>query len=181
MKRYLVILLIIAFLVPGCSGLKKQISQLDHGLSQKKILELWSEPTEKVHAGTTRSGYAVVLWIYIEKANETVLIFVDGELYNWIVNDPEAVFKELQNLDIQSADASRFGLMQYQKSLQDSANEAIKTQRTMDIIRSYQNHKTIQMQMQTQQIMQTIRQQQMRQPPPAPPPPPPARPHRQNH
>jgi len=173
MKSYLAaICIILVLLCSGCGTLKKKTAQLEHGMPTAKIVELWGQPTEKIKAGTTPKNYPVEVWGYYRKGippfgkdEDLILIFVDGELYSWAVNDPEFIFKELSELEVFKTDPSEFGLMQYQKSLRESTNQAIQTQKTMDVIRSYQLHRNTQINIQTMQQMRILQQQQLHKPP----------------
>lgn len=137
----------------------------------EKVASLWGQPMEKVTAGVTSNNYPVELWVYhrngtlLRKGEECTLIFVDKELYLWAFNDPDRVFKTLLQLGVFQEEASNFGLLQYQQSLRDSVEQSEQNRKTLETIRSYENFKNTQMQIQTMQQMQTIRQQQLRPPP----------------
>ena len=168
-------LLIITLILPGCATLNKKASKLSHGLSQSEVIALWGEPEEKVKLGLSKNNYPVEAWEYYQKAipflrkqQDCVLVFVDEELYNWVIDDPETIFKLMVELGVFKENLSEFSFQQYQKSLQDSATQAIETRKTMDIIRSHQLYENTQRNMQTIQQMRTLQYQQMQ--PPSPPP-----------
>lgn len=175
---YVALLLIFLLILPGCATLKNKTTNLSHGLTKAQVIELWGEPKEKVQLGLSKNNYPVEAWEYYQKAvpflrkeEDCVLIFVDSELYTWVINDPEAIFKEMVKLGVFKEGISEFSYQQYQKSLQDSATQAIENRKTMDIIRSHQFFQNTQRDIQTMQQIRTMQQQQMR-----PPPPPPQRP-----
>jgi len=166
------------FVLPGCATLKTKTSKLSHGLSQAEVISIWGEPKEKVKLGLSKNNYPVEAWEYYQKPipffrkqQDCVLIFVDGELYSWVIDDPEAIFKLMVGLGVFKEQFSEFSFQQYQKSLQDSANQAIEIKKNMDIIRSYQLYQNTQRNLQTIRQMRTLQYQQMQ-----PPPPPPQRP-----
>ncbi len=130
----------------------------------------------------TPNNYAVEVWEYYRKGvpafrkeEDAILIFVDGELYQWAINDPEFVFKTLVELGVLPPEESEPAFLEYQRSLQKSAEEAVRAQKTLETLRAYEQYKNTQMQLQTMQQLQTIRQQQIVPPPPLPPVQPPVR------
>lgn len=174
-------IIIMLFLCSGCATLHKKTAQLECGLTMDKVIALWGQPKDTIKVGLTPNNYSVEVWEYsrkgvpaVKKDEDAVLIFVDGELYQWAINDPEFVFKTLVELGVLQPEESEPGLIEYQRSLQKSAEEAVQTQRTLEIIRAYEQFKNTQMQIQTMQQLQTIRQQQII-PPPQPPVQPPVR------
>ena len=175
---YIALFLVFSFILSGCATLKKKTTKLSHGLTKAQVIELWGEPKEKVKLGLSKNNYPVEAWEYYQQAipllrkeEDCVLIFVDSELYTWVINNPEAIFKEMVKLGVFKERISEFSYQQYQKSLQDSAIQAIETRKTMEVIRSYQFYQNTQRDIQTMQQIRTMQQQQMR-----PPPPPPQRP-----
>ena len=182
MKKYFVLIILSAFLISGCAAFNQKTQTLSHGLTPKEVIALWGEPQDKTGLGLTKDNYPVEIWVYSQKASlfhaahECVLIFVDSELYRWITDDPKAVFEELAVLGVIKKDDSYFGLEQYKKSLQDSANQAIETNKLLEVIRSYKMHETTMRDIQTMQQIRTIQQQNIKPVLPPPPPPPPQKP-----
>lgn len=166
--------MIIALFLGGCKTTAK-IPQLTNSLSIKSVIELWGDPQEKTQVGTTPKKYPVELWKYSfkkghslsGKPEEWVLIFVDSELYLWLEDDPDKIFKELLTLGVYGDEEMSF--LENQNSQQNPAIKAEETRRTMDILHTYQLYQNTQMQIQTQQLLQTLRQQPVYLPPPAPP------------
>lgn len=169
---YIALLLVLSFALTGCATLKKKTNKLSHGLTKAQVLEIWGEPKEKVKLGLSKNNYPVEAWEYYQgaipffkKEEDCVLLFVDSELYTWVINDPEAIFKEMVKLGVFKKDISEVGFQQYQRSLQDSATQAIEIRKTMDIIRSHQLFQNTQRDIQTMQQMRTLQQQQIQFPP----------------
>ncbi len=183
MKKFIPIIMLIVLFLGGCKTAAK-IPLLKNSLPMCEVLKLWGSPNQKIQVGSTRKDYPVELWQYgFKKGNSVsgkkenwVLIFVDSELYLCIGDDPDRIFKELLSLGVY--DEQQVEFLENQKSSQDAATKAEENRRTMEIIRTYQFYQNTQMQIQTQQLMQTIRRQQMYIPPPVPPTPP-AKPIRQ--
>ncbi len=180
MKASLGLLIMITFILGGCTTYSKNVKKLSHGLSKQQVVELWGNPQQKTAMGFSRENHPVELWFYSQKAassrhgHEYVLIFVDSELYRWFVDNPKGVFNTLAALGVIKKKNAELGLEEYQRSLQNSVNQAIQTQKLMELINSYKMNEVTQRNIQTMQQMQTIRQQQIH--PVAPPPPPPRAP-----
>ncbi|MBU1086042.1 MAG: hypothetical protein KKD05_00825 [Candidatus Omnitrophica bacterium] len=174
MKKLLLIFMISALFLGGCKTTAR-IPMLKNSLTPKAVIELWGNPLEKIQAGSTPKNYPVELWKYSfkkghslsGKPEEWVLIFVDSELYLCTEDNPDKIFQELLNLGV--FDDEEITLLENQESLQNAATKAEENRRTMDIIRTYQFYQNTQMQIQTQQLLQTLRQQPVYIPPPAPP------------
>ena len=171
-EKTILAIIMLLFVCPGCATLHTKSAQLENGLSMEKISALWGRPNDTIKVGLTPDNYVVEVWEYRRKAfslfrkeEDAVLIFVDGELYQWAINDPEFIFKTLVQLGVLKPNELDMGLSEYQRSLRNSAEEAVRTQKTLEIIRSYENFKNTQMQIQTMQQLQTIRQQQILPPP----------------
>ncbi|MFH1094024.1 MAG: hypothetical protein V1739_07730 [Candidatus Omnitrophota bacterium] len=171
--------------------MKKKSSVFAHGMTEAQVIELWGQPAEKVKVGLSKNNYPVEVWTYHQKAlallrkeEYCVLIFVDGELYNWAINEPDFIFQELVKLGTLKPGATDFTRSQDQKSMQDAANQAEQTRKMMEVIRTYNFFQNTQRDMQTMQdikTMQNIRNMQQQRPLlPPPPPQSPARPLRQN-
>ena len=183
MKKFIPIIMFIVLFLGGCKTATK-IPQLKNSLSMSEVLNLWGNPDQKIQVGATRGNYPVELWEYsFEKGHSIsgkqekwVLIFVDSELYLCIEDDPDRIFKELVSLGVY--DEQQIEFLENNKASQDAATKAEENRRTMEIIRTYQFFQNTQMQIQTQQLMQTITRQQMHIPPPVLPTPP-AKPIRQ--
>jgi hypothetical protein len=174
MKKYLLVFILFAFILASCAP-KAKMAQLQNSLSPSAVIQLWGNPQEKIQVGTTSKNYPVEIWKYSFKKNHSlsgkqenwVLIFVDSELYFWTEDNPDKVFKELVSLGVY--DQKQLDYLENQEYLQDAATKAKETRDTLETIRNYQLYQNTQMQIQTQQLMQTIRRQQMYVPPPVPP------------
>lgn len=177
MRKFLPVFILLTFILGGCVTTPK-IPPLKNSLSFDAVIELWGNPKERIQVGTTSANYPVEIWKYIfekgrsasSKKEEWVLIFVDSELYLWTEDDPDKIFKELVNLGVY--DDEQIDLLRNQESLQNAATKAEENRKTMEIIRTYQFYQNTQMQIQTQQLLQTIRRQQIYIPPALPPAPP---------
>ncbi|MBU4305144.1 MAG: hypothetical protein KJ893_05950 [Candidatus Omnitrophica bacterium] len=178
MRKIILYLLLVLFILPGCATLNKKSRQLNLGLSQEKVIELWGKPADKMPIGITEQNYPVEIWEYTRKSffmskkkELCALIFVDKELYFWAVNDHKRIMEELVKLGVVKEPPMDFELYQYRKSLDDAATQAEQTRKTNETIRTYEFYKNTQMQIEHQRQMQTIQQQQMRPPviPPAQP------------
>lgn len=183
---YIAVFLIFSLILPGCTTMKKKSSEFSHGMTQAQILELWGNPEEKTKVGLSKNNYPVEVWTYHQKAlalfrreEYCVLIFVDGELYSWAINEPEFLFAELVKLGTLKPGTTDFTRTQNQKSMQDAVNQAEQTRKMMEVIRTYHFFQNTQRDIQTMQNIRNMRQQQQMLPPP-PPPQRPARPLRQN-
>ena len=181
MRKILVFLMLLILITSGCAGKKKPL--ITTGLPQEQVKELWGEPSYKIPLGMTEKKYPVEIWEYqqsrslFRKAITHTLIFVDNELYGFAVNDPDTILKLLDKLGVIPENTPDLATRNYQQWLNSIAVEAQKTRQTMDIINSYKNQQTIQMQIQHQQQMRILQQQKM---PILPPPSLPPQPVRQN-
>ncbi len=145
-------------------------------MTKAQVIELWGAPEEKVKIGVTKNNYPVEVWTYHQKAltlfrkeEYCVLIFVDGELYNWAINEPELIFQELVKLGALKPGATDLTRMQNQKSLQDAVNQIEQTRKMMEVIRTYHFFQNTQRDIQTMQNIRIMHQQQQMLPPPPPP------------
>ncbi len=181
MRYYIVFLLIILITLPGCATLKKKSSKFSHGMTQAQVIEIWGEPEEKVKVGLSKNHYPVEIWTYHQKAltlfrkeEYCVLIFVDNELYNWAINEPEFIFQELVKLGALKPGENDITNTQNQKSMMNAVNQAEETRKLIEIIRTYNFFQNTQRDIQTMQdikTMQNIRnmqQQRLMIPPPLP-------------
>lgn len=184
-RYYIAVLLISSLIVPGCATLKKKSSDFAHGMTQAQVIELWGKPEEKAKVGLSKNNYPVEIWTYHQKAlmrkeEYCVLIFVDNELYNWAINEPDLIFQELVKLGALKPGETAFTQTQSQKSMMDAVNQVEETRRLMEVIRTYNFFQNTQRDMQTMQdikTMQNIRNMQQQRPM-LPPPPPIQRPQR---
>jgi hypothetical protein len=178
MKNLFCWIILISLIAGGCAGPDRK-PELKNSLSPDSVKQLWGDPQEIIQVGKTNDGYPVEVWEYRFKKDTDlwVLIFVDSELYFWAKNDPEKIFEQLITLGVYDQD--KFELLEKEKELNRAATQAEENRKTMEIIRTYQFYENIKMQIQTQQIMQTIQRQQLQLPPNLPPPPPAKPPMRQ--
>ncbi|MFH2138946.1 MAG: hypothetical protein ABII88_10645 [Candidatus Omnitrophota bacterium] len=174
MRRFITILILIAFTSAGCATAQKKKPALENGFTMEQVVQLWGEPSTKAPVGMTRDKYPVEVWDYKEKGSLfkkdkiISLIFVDGELYSWAEDNPGAIMDELQKLGVISTEYTDFDMQHYQQWLRSITEEAIRTKQTLDTVNTYQNSQRIQMQIQHQQQMRILQQQQLRIPLPPP-------------
>lgn len=164
MKKVICILIIFTLINCGCATLSKKKQNLTPGLTQQEIVQLWGEPKEKIKSGYTPKHQLVEVWEYLEKRflwfkkeKDYILIFIDAKLYSFALNDPSFAFKTLCELGVLKLDALGMDELQYQQMLRNLAEQAEKTRKTIEIIRTYQNFNTTQLQLQNQRTQQQIR------------------------
>ncbi|RKY36418.1 MAG: hypothetical protein DRP78_03735 [Candidatus Omnitrophota bacterium] len=182
MKKIIFISLFIITILCGCNESEDQISSLINGASKQSIINALGKPAKKVFAGKTKDNYPVEVWEYkykknilsLKKTQLLSMIFVDDELYSWVLNDPDFVLKELAELGALNLTPSDINSAQYLHMLRTTVENAQKTQKTLETIQLYQNFKNTQMQIQTQQQIRIIEQQKLINTPRPPPPPPPS-------
>ncbi len=163
--------LIICLITCGCAAPGKKLPSLEHGFTRENVTQLWGNPTQKSTVGRTRDNYSVEVWEYykkksLSKKEETyILIFVDGELYSWAVNNPAFAFKELAKLGVLRFDPLTFEAQQNQLRLQSITEQAQQTRKTMEIIRTYQDINNTRLQLLDQQQRRILHQQLLFPPP----------------
>ena len=160
MKKLFFLLFPFLLLSLGCAAGRYKSASLVSQIGQNELIKLWGDPIQKVNIGYTPDNKLVEIWEYYEKGflffkkdSDYILIFLEGKLYSWAVNDPTFVFRQLTELGVLKPDAGGYD-QQYLQMLRTTAEQAEQTRKTLEIIRTYQNFNTTRQQLIEQQNQQ---------------------------